>query len=60
LSDCSERGMPYKSNGLHYYMLCKGYWLTPGLTGVCSTVMDSSDVNTFCETLLEGIRALRG
>ena len=59
LSDCSERGKVYKSNGLHYYMLSKGYWLTPGLTGVCSTVMDRSDVNTFCETLLKGIQTLR-
>ena len=59
LSDFSERGKTYQSHGLHYYLLCKGYWLTPGLTGVCSTVMDSSDVSAFCETLLEGIRALR-
>jgi len=59
LSDCSERGKVYKSNGLHYYMLSKGYWLTPGLTGVCSTLMDRSDVNAFCETLLKGIQTLR-
>ena len=56
LSDNTERGMTYKSKGLHRYMLEHGYWLTPGLTGVCSTVMDQSDIDPFCETLLSGIK----
>ena len=52
--------MTYKSKGLHRYMLEHGYWLTPGLTGVCSTVMDQSDIDPFCETLLSGIKDLLG
>ena len=60
LTDNTERGMTYKSKGLHRYMLEHGYWLTPGLTGVCSTVMDQSDIDPFCETLLCGIKDLLG
>jgi len=60
LSDNTERGMTYISKGLHRYMLEHGYWLTPGLTGVCSTVMDQSDIDPFCETLLSGIKELLG
>ncbi len=59
MQDQSLRGQIYESTGLHYYMLKNGYWLTPGLTGVCSTIMDHSDVDPFCQTLLEGIKILR-
>ena len=58
LSDSSERGKKYESSGLHRYMLNNGYWLTPGLTGVCSTVMDHSDIDPFCDTLIRGIKHL--
>ena len=58
LSDSSERGKKYESSGLHRYMLNNGYWLTPGLTGVCSTVMDYSDIDPFCDTLIKGIKYL--
>ena len=58
LSDSSERGKKYESSGLHRYMLNNGYWLTPGLTGVCSTVMDHSDIDPFCDTLIKGIKHL--
>ena len=39
LTDNTERGMTYKSKGLHRYMLEHGYWLTPGLTGVCLSLI---------------------
>ncbi len=60
LNDLAERGHVYRSSGLHRYMVQNGYWLSPGMLGVCSTVMDSADVDPFCETLMRGIRALRG
>ena len=60
LTDNTERGMTYKSKGVHRYMVEHGDWLTPGLTGVCSTVMDQSDIDPFCETLLSGIKDLLG
>ena len=59
LDDASPRGYVYRSSGLHLYMVRHGYWLTPGLAGVLSTAMDVSDVDPFCQTLADGIRALR-
>lgn len=59
LGDASARGHIYRSAGLHRYMVQNGYWLTPGMVGVVSTVMDTADVAPFCETLLNGIRELR-
>ena len=59
LGDDTARGHIYRSAGLHRYMVQNGYWMTPGMVGVCSTVMDTSDVAPFCETLLNGIRELR-
>lgn len=59
LSDANTRGYVYHSSGLHQYLVQNGYWMTPGLVGVLSTAMDSSDVAPFCETLVNGIRALR-
>jgi len=59
LGDASARGHIYRSAGLHRYMVQNGYWLTPGMVGVISTVMDTADVAPFCETLLNGIRELR-
>ena len=59
LADVAARGATYRSSGLHRYMVQHGYWLSPGLLGVCSTVMDESDVAPFCETLEKGIRELR-
>jgi glutamate-1-semialdehyde 2,1-aminomutase len=59
LSDASYRGHVYHSNGLHRYLVQHGYWMTPGMVGVLSTAMDSSDVAPFCETLAAGIRELR-
>jgi len=59
LADAAPRGHVYRSAGLHQYMVQSGYWMSPGMLGVCSTVMEHADVDPFCETLLEGIRALR-
>jgi len=59
LGDDTARGHVYRSAGLHRYMVQNGYWMTPGMVGVCSTVMDAGDVAPFCETLLNGIRELR-
>jgi len=59
LGDISARGHVYRSAGLHRYMVQHGYWMTPGMIGVLSTVMDTADVAPFCETLLGGIRELR-
>ena len=59
LRDTAARGHVYRSAGLHRYLVQHGYWMSPGLLGVCSTVMESSDVDRFCETLLGGIRTLR-
>lgn len=59
LGDTAARGHVYRSAGLHRYMVQNGYWLTPGMIGVVSTVMDTADVAPFCETLLRGIRELR-
>ena len=59
LGDATARGNVYRSAGLHRYMVQNGYWMTPGMVGVLSTVMDTADVAPFCETLLSGIRELR-
>ncbi len=59
LTDPNLRGHVYRSDGLHRYMVQNGYWLTPGMVGVLSTAMDSSDVAPFCETLMNGIKELR-
>ena len=60
LDDSPARGHVYQSKGLHRYMVQHGYWLTPGLAGVLCTLMDSSDIDPFCETLRDGILALKG
>ena len=54
------RGEANESGGLHQYMLNHGYFLSPGMLGIVSTVMDTSDVDPFCQTLLGGIRELKG
>ena len=59
LIDGSARGQVYRSAGLHQYMVQHGYWLSPGMAGVLCTLMDSSDVDPFCETLKNGILALK-
>lgn len=55
-----ERGRTNQIRGLHRYMLNHGYFMLPGMPGVVSTVMDTSDVDPFCQTLLSGIRELKG
>jgi len=60
LSDDAERGHVYRSRGLHQYMVQNGYWMSPGMLGVCSTIMDEADVDQFCQTLRQGILTLRG
>ncbi|MEJ2088016.1 MAG: aminotransferase class III-fold pyridoxal phosphate-dependent enzyme [Gammaproteobacteria bacterium] len=55
-----ERNVAPASSGLHRYLLNHGYFLSPGMMGVISTVMDTSDVDPFCQTLLDGIRSLKG
>ncbi|MGI9261996.1 MAG: aspartate aminotransferase family protein [Woeseiaceae bacterium] len=59
LNDDAPRGAVYRSSGMHQYMVQNGYWMSPGMLGICSTVMDLSDVDAFCETLKSGIGALR-
>lgn len=59
LGDATARGHVYRSAGLHRYMVQNGYWMTPGMVGILSTVMDPADIAPFCETLLAGIRELR-
>lgn len=59
LGDTSARGHIYRSAGLHRYLVQNGYWMTPGMVGVVSTVMDTADIAPFCETLLNGIKDLR-
>jgi glutamate-1-semialdehyde 2,1-aminomutase len=59
LGDTAARGHVYRSAGLHRYMVQNGYWMSPGMIGIVSTVMDTADVAPFCETLLRGIRELR-
>ena len=59
LNDASARGAVYQSSGLHRYLVQHGYWLTPGLSGVLCTLMDSSDIDPFCETLRQGIITLK-
>lgn len=59
LDDTSVRGYVYRSNGLHRYLVQHGYWLTPSLAAALSTPMDTSDIDPFCQTLADGIRALR-
>jgi hypothetical protein len=44
---------------MHQYMVQNGYWMSPGMLGICSTIMDMSDVDEFCETLKAGICAIR-
>ncbi|MGE0622039.1 MAG: aspartate aminotransferase family protein [Pseudomonadales bacterium] len=55
-----DRNKAHTSSGLHRYLLNHGYYMSPGMMGVISTVMDSSDVDPFCQTLLNGIRSLKG
>ena len=59
LADTAPRGHVYRSAGLHRYMVEHGYWLSPGMLGVCSTIMTMSDVDRFCATLQAGIQALK-
>lgn len=58
-NDNAPRGAVYRSSGMHQYMVQNGYWMSPGMLGICSTVMDTSDVDAFCETLKAGIHAIR-
>ena len=60
LEDSSAVGRVYRSSGLHRYMVQHGYWLTPGMAGVLCTLMDTADIDPFCETLKEGILELKG
>lgn len=55
-----DRNKAHTSSGLHRYLLNHGYFMSPGMMGVISTVMDDSDVDPFCQTLLDGIRSLKG
>ena len=59
LNDASARGAVYRSSGMHRYMVQNGYWMSPGMLGVCSTIMEMSDVDQFCTTLQSGIEAIR-
>ena len=59
LGDADARGHVYRSGGLHRYMVQHGYWLTPGMVGVLSTVIESADIAPFCEVLQNGIHELR-
>jgi len=59
LEDSGTRGHVYQSSGLHQYMVQHGYWLTPGMVGVLCTLMDSADIDPFCETLKAGILELK-
>jgi len=59
LNDSSVRGAVYRSSGMHQYMVQNGYWMSPGMLGVCSTIMDMSDVDQFCTTLQAGIEQIR-
>lgn len=59
LNDSAPRGHVYRSSGLHQFMVQNGYWMSPGMLGICSTIMDSGDVDAFCTTLQNGIRSLR-
>ena len=47
-------------DGLARYLLNHGYAMAPGLGGAVSTIMEASDVAPFCETLLAGIRSIKG
>ncbi len=58
-NDHAPRGEVYRSSGMHQYMVQNGYWMSPGMLGICSTIMDMSDVDEFCETLKAGICAIR-
>lgn len=60
LEDSSAVSRVYQSGGLHRYMVQHGYWLTRGMAGVLCTLIDSADVDPFCETLKEGILNLKG
>lgn len=55
-----SRGAAHNSAGLHRYMLNHGFFMSPRMIGIISTAMDTSDVDPFCETLLNGIRELKG
>ena len=59
LNDTPARGAVYRSNGMHQYMVQNGFWMSPGMVGVCSTIMDLADVDAFSETLKNGIVAIR-
>lgn len=59
LADSSTVGHVYESRGLHRYMVRHGYWLSPGLMGVLCTLMDTTDIDPFCETLRQGILELK-
>ena len=60
LEEAAPRGQVFKSGGLHQYMVQNGYWLTPGMVGVLCTLMDTADIDPFCETLKNGINELKG
>ena len=58
--DAHERFFGQGPDRLRYYMMDNGYYLSHGLHGTVSTVMDEADVDPFCQTLLQGIRSIRG
>ncbi|MCZ6871707.1 MAG: aminotransferase class III-fold pyridoxal phosphate-dependent enzyme [Gammaproteobacteria bacterium] len=58
--DPNQRFFGQGPDRLRYYMLDNGYYVAQGLYGALSTVMDHSDLDPFCQTLLEGIRSIRG
>jgi hypothetical protein len=55
-----SRGAAHASADLHRYMLNHGFFMSSRMLGIISTAMDTSDVDPFCETLLNGIRELKG
>ncbi len=58
--DADERFFGQGPDRLRYYMMNNGYYLSNGLYGAVSTVMDEGDIDPFCQTLLRGIRSILG
>ncbi len=48
------------TTALHRHLLNDGYFLSSAMFGVVSTAMDEGDVAPFCESLLTGLRTLKG
>ena len=59
LNDTPARGAVYRSSGMHQYMVQNGFWMSPGMVGVCSTIMDLADVAAFSETLKNGLVTIK-